>query len=121
MKICIPTVGGKGLEEKISPHFGSAPTFTLVDLENSQVEVLVNDNQHHAHGTCHPLAALSGKAVDAVVCGGMGRRAVAGLNAGGVKAYLCAEGTVADVIRNFKAGAISELTQEGACAGHGCH
>jgi predicted Fe-Mo cluster-binding NifX family protein len=121
MKICIPTIGNKGLDEMISPHFGSAPTFTLCDLETSQIEVIVNDNEHHSHGMCHPLGALEGKAVDAVVCGGMGRRAVAGLNAGGVKAFLCKEGTVADIIREFKAGTIAELTQESACAGHGCH
>ena len=121
MKICIPTVGMKGLGENISPHFGSAPTFTIVDIDTSQIEIIVNDNEHHEHGNCHPLAMLEGKAVNAVVCGGMGRRAVAGLNAGGVKAFLCKEGTVADVIKEFKAGTISELTQDGACSRHGCH
>ena len=121
MKICIPTVGKKGLCENISPHFGSAPTFTIVDLETTRFEVIVNNNEHHAHGMCHPLDILKGNDIDAVVCGGMGRRAVAGLNAGGIKAFLCKEGTVADVIKNFMAGTIMELTQEGACSGNGCH
>ena len=121
MKICIPTVGDRGLEETISPHFGSAPTFTLVDLETSRLEVLINNNQHHAHGMCHPLEILNGKAIDAVVCGGMGRRAVAGLNEGSIKAFLHKGGTVAEVIKGFKAGTIAELTQDGACSGHGCH
>jgi len=66
------------------------------------------------------LAMLEGKAVNAVVCGGMGRRAVAGLNAGGMKVFLCKQGTVTGVIKEFRAGTIAELTQEGACAGHGC-
>ncbi len=121
MKICIPTLGTNGLQEKLSPHFGSAPTFTLVNLDNMQVEVLVNNNEHHEHGQCHPLAALSGRDVEAVVCGGMGRGAVAGLKAGGVKAFLSTEGTVGEIIAAYKAGTVKEITMEGACSGHGCH
>ena len=104
MKICIPTTGGKGLEETVSAHFGSAPYFTLVDLESAAVEVIENANQHHNHGQCQPMSSIEGRGVDAVVTGGMGRRAIERLNAGGVKVYHAEGGTVREVIDQFKSG-----------------
>lgn len=121
MKICIPTTGNKGLTEKVYEHFGSAPFFTLVDTENSTVEVIDNTNQHHSHGACHPMQSLSGKGVTAVVTGGMGRRAIEMLNAGGVKVYRAAGETVDAVVKEYKNGGLQELSPDTACAGHGCH
>lgn len=40
MKICIPTLGEKGLDEQVSEHFGSAPYFTIIDLESNGVEII---------------------------------------------------------------------------------
>ncbi len=61
MKICVPTVGQKGLEEKVSEHFGGAPYFTITDTATDQTESIPNQNQHHSHGQCHPLGQLAGK------------------------------------------------------------
>ena len=121
MKICIPTTGNKGLEEEVYGHFGSAPYFTLVDTETSVVEVIDNQNLHHSHGSCHPMLSLSGKGVNAVVTGGMGRRAIEMLNAGGVKVYQAGGRTVSAVVAEFKNGGLKELSPDTACAGHGCH
>ena len=125
MKICIPTTGGKGLEETVSAHFGSAQYFTLVDLDSGAVEVIENANQHHGHGQCQPMSSIEGRGVDAVVTGGMGRRAIDRLNAGGAKVYRAEGGTVRDVVERFKSGQANELSPDQACAGHdgghGCH
>ena len=121
MKICIPTTGNKGMGEEVYGHFGSAPYFTLVDIETDAVEVIDNQNQHHSHGSCHPMLSLTGKRVEAVVTGGMGRRAIEMLNADGVKVYQAEGQTVGAVVTGFKNGSIKELSPESACAGHGCH
>ncbi|MCL6591774.1 MAG: NifB/NifX family molybdenum-iron cluster-binding protein [Firmicutes bacterium] len=121
MKICIPTLGEKGLDERVSEHFGSAPYFTIVDLDSDGVEVINNQNQHHSHGQCHPMGAISGKGVNGVVCGGMGRRAVELLNREGIKVYLGKGNIVKNIIAEYKEGNLPELTAESACGGHGCH
>lgn len=125
MKICIPTLGEKGLNEQVSEHFGSAPYFTIVDLESNGVEIINNQNQHHNHGECQPMGALTGKGIDSVVCGGMGRGAVERLNAGGIKVYLGNGDIVKNIVEEYKQGNLKELSAEGACAGHdhghSCH
>jgi len=121
MKLCIPTETNEGKNAEVYGHFGSAPYFTIVDTEKDSVEIINNTNQHHAHGMCHPMGALAGKKVDAVVTGGMGARAVQKLNEGGIKAYRAIPGTVADIVSQFTKGGLEEITVQNACAQHGCH
>lgn len=121
MKICIPTMGSKGLEERVHEHFGGAPFFTLVETQTGAVEIIDNQNQHHSHGSCHPMLSLNGKGVEAVVTSGMGRRAIEMLNDGNVKVYRAEGATVADIVNQYKSGVLTELTPETACAGHDCH
>ena len=121
MKICIPTETNEGKSAVVYGHFGSAPYFTIIDTEKDSVEIVNNANQHHAHGMCQPMNALMGKKIDAVATGGMGGRAVQGLNQGGIKAYRAIPGTVADIVSQCVKCGLEEITIENACAQHGCH
>lgn len=121
MKICIPTETNKGKAANVYGHFGSAPYFTICDIKDDTIEIIDNANQHHQHGMCQPLNALNGKRIDAVVCGGMGARAVMMLNEGGIKTYRAIAGSVEEVIKSYREGALEEITIENACASHGCH
>lgn len=121
MKICIPTETNEGKSARVYGHFGSAPYFAIYDSEIDEFEVIDNSNQHHAHGTCHPMGALDGKNIVAVVCGGMGARAVQKLNEAGIKAYRAITGTVDEIIKKYKQGELEEITSENSCTGHGCH
>ncbi len=121
MRICIPTETKDGKTALVFEHFGSAPYFTIYDTDKDSVEVIDNSNQHHSHGMCHPLASLTDKSIDAVVCGGMGGRAVQKLNESGIKAYKIVAGTVAEIVSQFTKGGLEEITVENACAQHRCH
>lgn len=121
MRICIPTETNDGKTAMVFGHFGSAPYFTIYDTDKDSVEVIDNSNQHHSHGMCQPMGSLTDKHIDAVVCGGMGGRAVQKLNEGGIKAYRAIAGTVEDIVKQFAKGGLEEVTIENACARHGCH
>lgn len=121
MKICIPTESKDGKNAVVYGHFGSAPYFTIYDTDKDVVEVIDNANQHHSHGMCQPLGSLDGKSIDAVVCGGMGGRAIQKLNEGGIRAYKAVVGTVADIAGQFKKGGLEEITVQNACSQHSCH
>ena len=121
MKICIPTETNKGKEAVVYGHFGSAPFFTIYDTANGAVEIIANANEHHAHGMCQPMAALTGKGVNAVVTGGAGAGAIQKLNQGGIKVYRAVSGTVADVAAQFTSGKLEEMSVNNACVQHGCH
>lgn len=121
MKICIPTETKDGKSANVYGHFGSAPYFTIYDTDKDSIEVIDNSNQHHSHGMCSPMESLTGKNINAIVCGGMGARAVQKLNEGGIKTYKAAAGTVEDIAGQFIKGGLKEITPENACSHHGCH
>lgn len=121
IKICIPTETGEGKAARVYGHFGSAPYFTICDIDHGTMEIIENINQHHSHGMCQPLQALAGRMVHAVICGGMGARAVMMLNESGIKTYRAIAGSVEEVLQRYKTGALEEITVENSCAGHGCH
>ena len=121
MRICIPTETSKGKEAQVFAHFGSAPFFTIYDTDKDAVEIVPNGDQHHAHGMCQPMAALTGKGVNAVVTGGAGAGAIQKLNQAGVRVYRAPSGTVADVAARFGGGELEEISVQNACAHHNCH
>jgi hypothetical protein len=64
MRICFPAETLQGLESPVFGHFGSAPGFIIVDADTMQLEEIINEDLHHAHGMCQPLKALGGRQVD---------------------------------------------------------
>ena len=121
MRICVPVEDSSGLKSKPCAHFGSAPHFLIHDTVTGASEVIDNSGRDHQHGMCQPLGVLEGRSVDAVVCGGMGPRALQRLREGGVKTYRCAGATAEEVIKGCKEGSLEEITPETACRDHSCH
>jgi predicted Fe-Mo cluster-binding NifX family protein len=70
---------------------------------------------------CQPMAVLSTKDIDAVVCAGMGARAIMKLNEAGIKAYRAIPGSVEEIAQQFSSGGLEEITAENACQQHNCH
>ncbi len=121
MRLCVPTTTAEGAKALAYEHFGSAPHFTIVDTATGSYEVVGNDSQHHEHGACHPMGMLDGRKIDAVVCAGMGARALQRLNEGGIRVFRTIPGTVEEVVKKFGAGQLEEMTLENACGQHRCH
>jgi len=125
MKLCIPVEINEALNSIVYGHFGSAPLFLIVDSEALTVEPLTNHDEHHVHGACNPLKALSGRTVDAVIVGGIGAGAVRGLRQSGIAVYRSPAQTVAEAVAQFNAGELPELDVQHACGGHAaggdCH
>lgn len=119
MKLCIPVVARNGLESEVYGHFGSAPIFALHDTESGNTEFADNVHQQQGHGACNPMQALGGRAVDAIIVGGIGARAISRLNEMGIKVYRAAQGTLKDVIAGLVRGALDEITAEDGCSQHG--
>ena len=125
MKLCIPVAENQLQNSIVYGHFGSAPLFLLVDSETLAVEPLVNHDEHHVHGACNPLKALAGRAVDAVIVGGIGAGAVRGLRQAGIAVYRSPAQTVTAAVAQFNASELPELDVQHACGGHAaggdCH
>lgn len=118
MNLCIPVTEGKGLQSPVSGHFGSAPSFVIVDSDTGVCRTVSNIDARHSRGACQPLASLTGEGVDAVVVGGIGAGALSKLQAAGVSVFLAEQPTVEAVVAAFKTGILQLATPEGSCAHH---
>ncbi len=118
MKVCFPVQENNGLDSIVYNHFGSAPTFILVDTEVQNTTTVSNADIHHVHGACNPIMAMGGQDVDAVVVGGIGAGAIQGLNSRGIKVYRAVAPSVKENMTLLSASGLPELTLQHACGGH---
>ena len=118
MKICVPSMGHNGLDEQAGEHFGRVPTYTLVDTETNEIKIIDNTSEHMG-GSGYPPEIIAQSGAEVLICGGLGRRAVAMFEELGIMVYVGASGTIKDAIKMYKTGRLQAATDENACAGHG--
>jgi predicted Fe-Mo cluster-binding NifX family protein len=108
-------------ENRISAHFGRCPSFTIVDLENR--EVIHKENiPNPGHRTGFLPEFLAEKGVQIMICGGMGRKAMALFSEKGIKPIIGITGEVNEVIDRYIQGTLQEgdsRCQPGAGKGYG--
>ena len=117
MKVAI-TSQGKDLNSVADPRFGRAKCFIVVDTETG--DFTSHDNSQNLNAV-QGAGIQAGRnvidlGVEAVITGNVGPKAFATLQAGGVKIYVGAAGSVADAIEKFKAGeldCVSKANVEG--------
>ena len=116
MKIAIPTEG-----EEVSPHFGRAPEFTLVEIEEGRAakrEKIANPG----HQTGFLPSFLSDQGVTHVVTGGAGQRAQSLFAQYDIELLLGVTGKVDEVIEKILQGSLEggkSLCEPGAGKGYG--
>jgi len=117
MKICIPTLGEKGLDDNVGEHFGRVPTYTIVNIDTNEVKVVPNIS-HHMGGQGNPPEIMAREGVNAMVCQGLGRRAISLFEDLGIDVYIGASGTVKDAVEAFKEGKLQKADASNACGRH---
>jgi predicted Fe-Mo cluster-binding NifX family protein len=118
MKICIPTQDDRGLEARLSDHFGSAPFFTFFDTATGRLEVAANTRGTHEPGQCDPAQTLESTEARVVVCRGLGRRALERLQQLGVEVFVTRQVVARQALEAHAAGRLPILTRDAACGGH---
>lgn len=117
MKVCLPTYGDRGLDEKICEHFGRAPTFTIVDTDTWKADVIDNVSEHMG-GTGKPPEQIIKTGARVLICSGLGPRAINILSQNGISIYICASGTVREAIALWQAGKLTPASESNACKEH---
>lgn len=117
MKVCFPVEKNDGLESVVFNHFGSSPMFIVVDTSTSEVRELNNNDLGHQHGHCHPLRALNGQEVNAIVLGGIGGGALSKLQAMNISVFMTGAATIKENLELLKNGKLGPMTS--SCGGHG--
>jgi predicted Fe-Mo cluster-binding NifX family protein len=117
MKVAIPTLGMRGLDDEVFPHFGRAPTFTVVNLETGEVKVVPNMSEHMG-GFGKPPEQLAELGVSAVITSNLGPRAIEMFRSFGIEVYVGAYGKVRDAVELFRRDSLQKASLQSACREH---
>ncbi len=111
MKLAV-TSQGATLQSPLDPRFGRAKNFILLDTETGAVTAVDNSvNMNAAQGAGIQAAKkIVEFGADALITGHVGPKAFSTLQAGKIRIYAGAFGTVADAIEQFKAGKLQAAT-----------
>lgn len=118
MQICIPVLEQNGFNSAVSPHFGKASVFAVVNDETNEISFMENSGTHHG-GALTPAQIIGQAGVDVVLCSGLGVKAVQLFEQQGIMVYCNAAGTVADTLKAYKSGNLQAATDQNACQHHG--
>jgi predicted Fe-Mo cluster-binding NifX family protein len=116
-RIVVPIVSDDGLNSQIAEHFGRAPCFAVVDVDEkgsvSNVKAEPNSSEHcggqgHAHDNILKLKP------NALIVYGMGPRGLTTFQEAGVAVLRANGNTVREVVTAYNEDRLQELTE-------GCH
>jgi len=123
MKIAITAETDQGLESQVAQHFGHAPFFVLVDVENAEVQAartIANPfAEHHQPGEIPDF--IKQQDAQVMLSGGMGGRAIEFFSQAGIKTATGASGTVRQSLERYLGGALAAAApcDESVAHGHG--
>jgi predicted Fe-Mo cluster-binding NifX family protein len=112
-RIVIPAEDGNGLNARLSEHFGRAPYFIIVELEDgniSNVQVVPNESEHFG-GFGRPPDRILQFRPNAVITYGMGPRALSIFQEARIAVLKANADTVKDVVEAYEQDKLEELTE----------
>jgi len=121
MRIVIPTSTPDGLLAKRGAHFGKAPFYVIVDIEDGEIkDVDFTPNPGHAGGACgNAVMNIKNLGADALIVAGIGARPLEGFKAAGIDVYYDdVSPTVEDAIKRFLNSQTPLITPQHACKAH---
>ncbi|MGQ9800742.1 MAG: NifB/NifX family molybdenum-iron cluster-binding protein [Candidatus Saccharicenans sp.] len=122
-KIVVPVEDQNGLQARLSDHFGRAPYFVIMELdETGEVSSLKTISNHDEHfgGRGHAHDNILREKPDVLAVYGMGPRGLDSMAAAGVTVLRAEGNTVQEVLSAYKNNKL-EILGEDCHHSHGCH
>jgi len=117
MRFVVPVEEDKGVDSRLSEHFGRAPFFAVFELDEDgkilNQKAVPNESEHFG-GTGFPPDRILQLEPDAVITFGMGPRALSQFQEAKVAVLRANSDTVNGVISSYIKDELEELTE-------GCH
>jgi predicted Fe-Mo cluster-binding NifX family protein len=130
-RIMIPVEDQAGLEAQVAHHFGRAPYFAIVELDEKQETPIVktepNKSEHMGGLAGHSHESFLALKPDVVLAFAMGPGALNTFREAGITVFQATENTVEGNIKAFKEGKLKETIagcehahhhENSSCQGH---
>jgi predicted Fe-Mo cluster-binding NifX family protein len=111
-RILIPLEDENGLDSHVAEHFGRAPYFAVIEVDNGKVtstKILPNTTEHFG-GTGHPHDTLLALNPHVIIAHAMGAGALMSFHKAKVLVLKANGNHVDEVVEAFTQGKLSELT-----------
>ena len=113
-RIIVPAASQEGLKANLAEHFGKAPYFAVVDLNDKRdvanVKTVPNVGEH-AGGMGYTHDHILELQPNAIIVYGMGPRGLNTFQSAGVAVLRATANTVGEVITAYKDDKLQELTE----------
>jgi len=113
-RIVIPAEDSNGLDARLSEHFGRAPYFIIVELDEGgnivNIQSVSNESEHFG-GVGRPPDRILQLRPSAVITYEMGPRALRIFQDAGVAVLRANAGTVKEAVEAYRQGRLEELTE----------
>jgi predicted Fe-Mo cluster-binding NifX family protein len=113
-RLIVPAEDQKGLSARLAEHFGRAPYYAVVDLDDNgevaNVKTVPNVGEH-AGGMGYSHDHILGLKPNAIVVYGMGPRGLMSFQNAGVAVLKANAQTVGEVVEAYKQDKLQELTE----------
>lgn len=117
-KIAIPSMSDSGLESYVCFHYGSCEYFTIVDLNNKDIEIVKiirNLSPKAEHNCATPSIIMKSHKVDTVLVAGIGGRPLISLAEKNIKVFAGTMSKVSNIVEDYNNGSLRELSMKGTC------
>ena len=121
MRVVIPTSTPDGLMAKRGAHFGKAPFYVIVDIENDEIkDIDFAQNPGHSGGACgNAVLNIKNLGADVLIVAGIGQRPLIGFMNEGIRVYFDNKSPVVkESIEKFIRGELEEMNPSLACGHH---
>ena len=123
MKIAITAETSQGLDSQVAQHFGHAPYFILVDIDDGAVTATqdIANPFAEAHQPGEIPTFIKQQNAEVMLSGGMGGRAIEFFTQAGIKTATGASGTVRESLEKYLGGTLVAAAPcaESVAHGHG--
>lgn len=116
-RIVVPVLDEKGIDAHLSEHFGRAPYFAIIDLDDEGHVIgqgTISNTSEHFGGVGNASDRILQLQPRALITYGMGPRAIRLFQNAGVAVLRSDVNNVREVVRAYNNNELEELTQ-------GCH
>lgn len=114
VRLVVPSSEEKGLDSRLSQHFGRAPFYVVVDLdENGNIisDSSIPNTSEHFGGVGVPPDRIIQLKPNALVTYGLGSKALAIFQTAGVAVLRTEANTVREVVSAYNNNELQELTE----------
>jgi predicted Fe-Mo cluster-binding NifX family protein len=115
MNIVIPTNNENGLNSKVAEHFGRCRYYFFLDEKGELIKVVENTSEHMG-GSGLPPELMKKHGADALLCKGLGIRALNLCSELGIEVFVAQAETVNEMFKLWKKGGLKPASSNDACS-----